>query len=152
MKNKRHAAILELIRHFDITTQEEMLSQLRESGFAVTQATISRDIKELRLVKTVLENGQYKYGEPKSDGEETVLKHIALLADAVVSVEYAVNMLVIKCSSGMAQAVCATLDSMKFDGILGTLAGEDTIFIVCSNEEKAKELKITVNKLRNNYA
>ncbi|MCR4924958.1 MAG: arginine repressor [Clostridiales bacterium] len=146
MKKKRHEAIIELINNFDINTQDELLVKLQESGFDVTQATISRDIKELRLVKTVGENGQYKYAV-NSAVEDNINGNISLFKGVIISVECAVNMLVIKSSSGMAQAVCATIDAMKFEGVVGTLAGDDTIFIACASEETAKQLKNTINKM-----
>lgn len=146
MKKKRHEAILELISHFDITTQDELLTRLQESGFDVTQATISRDIRELRLVKTVGENGQYKYAKPKQSAENRS-HQISLLSNSIINVEFAGNMVVIKCSVGMANAACATLDSMHLDGVVGTLAGDDTIFIVCSTEANAGRLKTDLNNM-----
>lgn len=149
MKTRRHAKILELIKEHDIETQDELLRYLRESGFDVTQATVSRDIKELRLVKSLSHTGKYKY----STGSETVndmsSKFYTLFADSVLSVESAMNMVVIKCMTGMAQAVCAAMDAMFWQGFLGTLAGEDTIFIVCRSEAAAMATQEEFSKLMN---
>lgn len=149
MKTRRHAKILELIKEYDIETQDELLRYLRESGFDVTQATVSRDIKELRLVKALSHAGKYKY----STGSETVndmsSKFYSLFADSVLSVDSAMNMVVIKCMTGMAQAVCAAMDAMYWQGFLGTLAGEDTIFIVCRSEAAALETQEEFSKLMN---
>ena len=149
MKTRRHAKILELIKEHDIETQDELLRYLRDSGFDVTQATVSRDIKELRLVKALSHTGKYKY----SAGGETVSdmssKFYSLFADSVLSVESAMNMVVVKCMTGMAQAVCASMDTMYWEGFLGTLAGEDTIFSVCRSEAAAQETQEEFSKLMN---
>ena len=131
MKTRRHAKILELIKEHDIDTQDELLRYLRDSGFDVTQATVSRDIKELRLVKTLSRAGKYRY----STGSENI--------------SAAQNMLVIRCMTGMAQAVCASLDSMHWPGFVGTLAGDDTIFIVCRTEVDAMNSQDEFRKLIN---
>lgn len=141
MKLRRHAKILELIKEYDLETQDELLYHLRDAGFDVTQATVSRDIKELRLVKTLSANGKYKY----STGSETVTdmsaKFYSLFTDSALSVDCAMNMLVIRCMNGMAQAVCASMDSMHWKDFVGTLAGEDTIFVVCRTETAARDTR-----------
>lgn len=139
MKTRRHAKILELIKEYDIDTQDELLRYLRESGFDVTQATVSRDIKELRLVKTLSRTGKYKYSTGSDTGSDMSSKFYSLFSDSVVSVEAAQNMVVVKCMNGMAQAVCAAMDAAYQQNFVGTLAGEDTIFIVCKNEPAALE-------------
>lgn len=147
MKTRRHAKILELIKEHDIDTQDELLRYLREGGFDVTQATVSRDIKELRLVKTLSRTGSYKY----STGNETVnnmsSKFFSLFSDSVLSVEAAQNMVVVKCMTGMAQAVCAAMDAAHSQDFVGTLAGEDTIFIVCRSEAGALETQEELRRL-----
>ena len=138
MKAGRQAKILELIAEYQIETQEELLFALREAGFAVTQATISRDIKELQLVKQMGKNGRYCYtsgastqnGEPARDLQ-------SIFSHAILKVDYAGNTVVIKCRSGMAQAACAALDSRRIEGVVGTLAGEDTIFVLVRSETQA---------------
>lgn len=139
MKTRRHAKILELIKEHDLETQDELLRFLREAGFDVTQATVSRDIKELRLIKTLTGDGRYKYSAANEAAADMSAKFFSLFTDSVLSVEAAQNMLVIKCQSGMAQAVCASMDSMYWKDFVGTLAGEDTIFVVCRNDAAAKE-------------
>lgn len=149
MKTRRHAKILELIKEHDIDTQDELLRYLRESGFDVTQATVSRDIKELRLVKTLSRTGQYKYSTGSENVNDMSSKFYSLFSDSVLSVESAQNMVVVKCMTGMAQAVCAAMDAMYWQGFVGTLAGEDTIFIVCSNEAAAQGTQDEFRKLIN---
>ena len=123
MKTRRHAKILELIKEHDIDTQDELLLYLRESGFDVTQATVSRDIKELRLVKTLSRAGKYRYSTGSENISDMSSKFYSLFGDSVLSVESAQNILVIRCMVGMAQAVCASLDSMHWPAFVGTLAG-----------------------------
>lgn len=147
MKTRRHAKILELIKEHDIDTQDELLNYLRESGFDVTQATVSRDIKELRLVKTLSRSGAYKYSTGSDSGNDMSSKFYSLFSDSVISVEAAMNLIVIKSINGMAQAVCAAMDAAYPQHFVGTLAGEDTIFIVCKNEEIALETQEEFRKL-----
>lgn len=149
MKTRRHAKILELIKEHDIDTQDELLRYLRESGFDVTQATVSRDIKELRLVKTLSRAGKYRYSTGSENISDMSSKFYSLFGDSVLSVESAQNMLVIRCMVGMAQAVCASLDSMHWPAFVGTLAGDDTIFIVCRTEVDAQESQEEFRKLIN---
>ena len=105
MKTRRHAKILELIKEHDIDTQDELLRHLREEGFDVTQATVSRDIKELRLVKTLSRSGKYKYSTGSETTNDMSAKFYSLFSDSVLSVEAAMNMRVVQCMTGMAQAV-----------------------------------------------
>ncbi len=147
MKTRRHAKILELIREYDIDTQEELLRYLREGGFDVTQATVSRDIKELRLVKTLSHTGKYKYSTGMDNSSDISSKFYSLFADSVISVEAAQNLLVVKCMTGMAQAVCASMDAVYWQNFVGTLAGDDTIFIVCRSEAAAQETQEELRKL-----
>lgn len=149
MKTRRHAKILELIKEFDIDTQEELLRYLRESGFDVTQATVSRDIKELRLVKTQSRTGNYKYSTGGETGNDMSSRFHSLFSDSVLSVEAAQNIVVIKSMTGMAQAVCAALDSAHPQSFVGTLAGDDTIFIVCKDTESAFETQEEFRKYIN---
>lgn len=146
MKSKRHAILLEIIQEHDIETQEELLEKLREKNFNVTQATISRDIKELRLVKIPAGNGRYKYATGNKTGMDTLSNFNTLFKTAVISVDFAQNMIVLKTTSGMAQGVCAAIDSIEWDGMLGTIAGDDTIFIVTSTSSKAASLTSELKK------
>jgi transcriptional regulator of arginine metabolism len=147
LKTRRHAKILELINEYAIDTQEELLRRLREDGLDVTQATVSRDIKELRLVKTLSSEGKYKYSSGKDGVKDYSSKFYSLLADSAVSINFAGNLVVIKCLTGMAQAVCASMDSMHWEGIVGTLAGDDTIFIAAKNEAYAEQLVAELKKM-----
>lgn len=145
MKKRRQAKIIELISQNPIGTQEELQDMLMKYGFEVTQATISRDIKELRLVKDLSSEGRYVYSTGKKSMD--VINHRAggIFNDTIITIDYAMNTVVIKCFTGMANAVCAAIDSMNLDEILGSIAGDDTIFILCRNEETAS---MFTNKLR----
>lgn len=138
MKSNRHNKIIELINKYAITTQDELLDYLKAEGFDVTQSTVSRDIKKLRLTKALDNNGNYRYQSHQSNSNNTKSNYDTLIDSSVISVQYAMNMVVIKTYAGMAQAVCAALDSMQSDSVIGTIAGDDTIFVVCQNEEAAK--------------
>ena len=147
MKRNRHAKILELIQKYDIDTQEMLQTKLLELGFQVTQATVSRDIKELKLVKTLSDTGSYKYSLPPSLRDKNPMSSlISLLSESVISVDNAMNTVIIKCHVGMANAVCAKLDNASFHNIVGTLAGDDTIFVLFKSEEEALDF---VDKLNN---
>ena len=126
MKTKRHSKIVELINSYDIETQEELAQRLEEGGFAVTQATVSRDIRDLKLSKVVMANGKQKYSlMPKQDRISE--KYVRILREAFVSMDMAQNILVVKTVSGMAMAAAAALDSMQMSEIVGCIAGDDTI-------------------------
>ncbi len=146
MKKKRLELILKVIEQQDISTQEELLSALKEHGLDVTQATVSRDIKELGLIKSMGRNGKYRYTAPKAVDNETAKSFHSIIAPSVLWVDSALNTVVIKCYAGMAQAVCAAFDTMELNGVVGTLAGDDTIFVLCRTEELAAEL---VQNVRN---
>ena len=138
MKTTRHNKILELINKYPITTQEELIEYLRSDGYDVTQSTVSRDIKQLRLTKTLLPDGKYRYQASPSSEKGAKNNFKTIFASSVISIERALNIVVIKTFSGMAQAACAALDMMSFDAVVGTLAGEDTIIVVCKDEKNAE--------------
>ena len=142
MKKNRHKKILSLIQEYNIDRQEVLLEYLNNAGFAVTQATVSRDIKELNLVKIVSSNGEYKYAQNTivEDTKATFTRFDFIFSESIKSVDYASNIIVIKCRAGMAQAACEVFDNLHWDGVVGTLAGENTIFIVVRNEEIAHNL------------
>lgn len=148
MKTKRHAKILEIISDHAVDTQEELLRLLREDGFSVTQATVSRDIKELRLVKTLSSDGSYRYSVPQAGSEKMSAKFHSLFSQAVVHVDYAQNIVVVKCLDGMANAVCAAMDTLSWDNVMATLAGDDTFICITKNEEKAISLVADLRKLQ----
>lgn len=127
MKTRRQSKILELIQKNDIETQEELSAYLVKEGYKVTQATVSRDIREMKLTKVALSNGRQKYvalGDAKDDLSE---KYFRVFRDGFVSMDMAQNILVIKTVSGMANAVCAAIDAMQIHEIVGSVAGDDTI-------------------------
>ena len=147
MKKRRHELIIKAIENKEIATQEELLLALREDGLDVTQATVSRDIKELGLVKSMGKNGRYRYSVPKSASGEAGRTFHNIIAPSVLWVDFAMNTVVIKCYAGMAQAVCAAMDTMELNGVVGTLAGDDTIFVLCRNESLAHELTINLRHM-----
>lgn len=148
MKSSRHSKILEIINEYPIETQDELLSRLKTEGYKVTQATISRDIKDLRLVKTLGSDGKYRYTEAQASSSEIRSNFDQLFLSSVVSMDLAQNIVVIKTLSGMANAVCAALDSTGNSAIVGTIAGDDTIFVACRTDEHARLLVSTLKQLR----
>ncbi|MBR3988768.1 MAG: arginine repressor [Clostridia bacterium] len=147
MKLNRHQKILELIKLYPINTQEELLLKLRAEGYTVTQSTVSRDIKSLRLQKALLGDGNYRYIAPEGKQSEKKSGFSGILTSSVVSAEAAVNLVVVKTYSGMAGAACAAIDSIDFAGVVGSLAGDDTIFIACKDNDSAKDFVLQLNKL-----
>ena len=127
MKVARHEKIIELIHQYDIDTQEELASRLNEAGFKVTQATVSRDIRELKLTKIQGENGRQRYMVLESPRGTSAIKYIRILKDGFMSMDMAQNILVIKTVAGMAMAVAAALDAIHFQEVVGCIAGDDTI-------------------------
>lgn len=148
MKTRRHQRILDIIVEYPIETQDELLSKLREEGYKATQATISRDIKDLRLVKTLGSDGHYRYVSASRDATDIRSHFTTLFSSSVVSIDNAENLVVIKTLSGMAQAVCAAFDTLEHNDVLGTIAGDDTIFVACRTSQTAEklcaELKTTI--------
>lgn len=145
MKEQRQRKILELIKKYEIETQEELADKLIDSGYIVTQATVSRDIRELGLTKMPLENGSQRYAAVQNT--ETIMndKLFRILKDGFLSADTAQNFLVIKTVSGMAMAVAAALDALKWPEIVGSIAGDDTIFCAIRNAEEACQ---AMNKLK----
>ena len=149
MKNKRQHKILDLISKNIIITQGELQEALINAGFEVTQSTVSRDIKELRLVKGHDSEGNYRYisGENTSMGEQPYNHYREIITNSVKSVDYAINNVVIKCYTGMASSVCVAVDTLFADRMLGSLAGDDTIFIVTRSEKESVELTEKIKKI-----
>ncbi|MBE6738176.1 MAG: arginine repressor [Ruminococcaceae bacterium] len=141
MKLNRHAKILELIKVYPITTQEELLEKLREEGYSVTQSTVSRDINTLRLQKTHHIDGKQRYTAPVGIQPDIKNGFNGILSGSIISLEVAMNLVVVKTFSGMASAACAAIDSMSLQNVVGSLAGDDTIFIACKDEAAAFSLK-----------
>jgi len=149
MKKRRQAKIIELISSREVETQEELQELLGECGFEVTQATISRDIKELRLVKDLSSKGKYFYSTGKRNTENINRRAGGIFNESIIKVDHAQNIVVIKCFAGMANAVCAAIDSMSIDEVLGSIAGDDTIFILCANESSAANFTYNLRKMLN---
>ena len=149
MKKRRHAKILELINSHDIETQEELQTLLLNNGYEVTQATISRDIKELRLVKDLSEKGRYVYSTGKKNNNENARRTGGIFGESIINVEYAQNIVCIKCFAGMAVAVCTAIDSMEWTGVVGTISGDDTIFVLCKTEKIKKIFTMKMEKILN---
>ena len=148
MKAKRHTKILELIAKHDIDTQEELLRRLNENDFSVTQATVSRDIKELKLIKVQSNHNGYKYSVNTAENKVDIsFKFHAVFSESVIKIDYAENMVVIRCYVGMANAACAALDSIHWQDVVGTLAGDDTIFCVMRDKNTAIEFVEQLKKL-----
>ena len=147
MKNSRQRKILELIEQYDIDTQELLIKKLKESGFDVTQTTVSRDINQLKLVKTAVANGTYKYVLPDIKQESNVTAVSSAMTGAVITVKTARNLIVVKTLSGMANAVAVYLDSLKIVDILGSVAGDDTILLVITDDEAASTVELKLKSI-----
>ena len=148
MKNARQAEILNIIQKTDVETQEQLLLYLKERGFNTTQATISRDIKELRLVKELTGNGGYRYtvtGHRNSNGAETRLRNI--FKEGFTAVDVAQNIIVLKTMPGLASAVCSALDGMEIAGMVGTIAGDDTGILIMRDNASAQHFSSEIHNL-----
>ncbi len=137
MKRNRQEKLLELISHYEIDTQDELIARLSECGYEVTQATVSRDIRELKIVKMMTRKGSYRYVLPKESGEGSGSKFSTALIDSILHVDAACNLVVIKTYPGLANAVAVGIDNMSFPQILGCVAGDDTILIATRDDESA---------------
>lgn len=147
MKYTRHAKILEIIENKEIETQEELSEELKKIGLNVTQATVSRDIKELRLIKVLSKTGKYKYATLKSQDNILSDRLVRLFKDSIVSYDYAGNMLVLKTIPAAAQAAASAIDAAGIEGIVGTVAGDDTIFVLIRDADKMDEMIDKFRKL-----
>lgn len=148
MKSVRQRAILDIIQSRDIDTQEQLLEELRAQGFTTTQATISRDIKDLRLVKELTGTGSYRYAlsdRKSSTASDTRLRNI--FKEGVVSVDVAQNIVVVRTMPGLASAACSALDNMEIEGVVGTLAGDDTGILIMRDNALAQQFSSEVHKL-----
>ncbi len=145
MKVNRHAKIVELVNQYQIETQEELAELLNAEGYKVTQATVSRDIRDLKLTKVQTENGKQKYAALKATQSELAEKYFRILKDGFVSMGMAQNILVIKTVSGMAMAVAAAIDEMNWHEVVGCIGGDDTIFCAIRSVE---ETEIVMDKIR----
>ncbi len=150
MKINRHSKILEIIEKKDIETQEELAEELRAVGYETTQATISRDIKELRLVKVLTSEGVYKYAPMDKNDTGISQRLISVFANSVISMDYANNLIVIKTISAGAQAAASTIDSLNWPEIIGCIAGDDTILIVCRDNSMVEDVIRRFKKMLKN--
>jgi transcriptional regulator of arginine metabolism len=140
MKTSRQAKILELIRNHDVETQEELTEYLEREGFAVTQATVSRDIRELKLTKIATDSGRQRYAVISDIESGLMEKYVRVLREGFLSIDMAQNLVVVKTVSGMAGAVCAAVDAMKMEQVVGSIAGDDTLLIVIRTTEEAQRV------------
>lgn len=140
MKNRRQDKILELIDQYDIETQDNLIERLQAAGYAATQATISRDIRELKLSKVMTGRGTYKYIRPATSETQINTRFNSALIESIVNIDCAGNLVVIKTISGMASAVATGIDSIKSNEILGSVAGDDTILVIIRDSESADRI------------
>ncbi len=140
MKVNRRSKIIELVKNFDIETQEDLTERLKQSGFDVTQATVSRDIRDLKLLKVSGPDGRQKYAVLASVDEDNTNRFKRIFCEGVVSLDFAGNILVIKTLQGLAMAIGASLDFMNFGEIIGTIAGDDTLMCVVRTESDAQKI------------
>ena len=148
MKNNRQKKILELIEKYSIDTQEELLARLRDAGYAATQATISRDIRDLKLVKAMTATHEYKYIRPAKQ-ETPMPRFNSALAESVIHVDAAGNLIVIRTYPGMAQPVASCVDAIGHDEVLGCVGGDDTVLVVIRDAQKADEMCDKIRQMLN---
>ena len=147
MKTTRQAKILELIQKNDVETQEELSAYLEKEGFQVTQATVSRDIRELKLTKISTDNGRQKYAVITDADSNMMEKYARVLREGFLSVDAAENIVVIKTMPGLASAACAAIDGMEIGDLVGSLAGDDTALLIMRDTEKAEAFCDEIHKM-----
>lgn len=140
MKYSRHTKIFEIIENKDIETQDELASELRSAGFQVTQATVSRDIKEMRLIKVLTKDGRYKYASIREKEGVVNERFLKIFRNSVTSLDYAGNIIVIKTLVGSASAAAVSIDALNMKHIVGSIAGDDTIFLLVKEQEYVQEI------------
>ena len=151
MKSSRQNAIIELIEKYDIETQEDMIAHLRALGYEVTQATVSRDIRELKLTKVLGASGSYRYVKNKVNHHEGNIKLNHAVVDAITKVDYSANIVVLKTYPGLAMAVASGVDALNMHSILGCVAGDDTIIIITRDEESSAQISQTLTELMKTF-
>ncbi len=149
MKNARQTAILSIIEKKDIEKQEELANELKTLGIVVTQATVSRDIKELRLLKVLAADGGYKYATADKADHSLSDRFVRMFVDSVLSITYSNNIIVIKTLSGSANAAAEAIDSMRWTEILGTMAGDNTILVIVRTNDDAPEIVARFQEILN---
>ena len=147
MKSERQNRIMELVSQFEIETQEDMMARLRAEGYTVTQATVSRDLKELKLTKALTARGTYRYCVAHGRPHVGTVRLNNAMADSILQVEYSLNNVVIKTYPGMAQAVASAVDALNMHSILGCVAGDDTIIVVARDAESSEEISRKLREL-----
>lgn len=147
MKYSRHSKILEIIEAQEIETQEELANALKRNGYNVTQATVSRDIKELRLIKVLTKDGKYKYATIKQQESVISERFLKLFRDSVLSVDHAGNIVVVKTLVGAANAAAAAIDALDVKQVVGSIAGDDTIFLLVRTQEEIEEVLAEFRKM-----
>ncbi len=147
MKSTRQDAIIRIINSREIETQEELAAELRKLGYQVTQATVSRDIRELRLIKVNSERGGYKYARPVRRESAASDRLIRIMHDSITEVDSAMNMVVVKTLSGSANVAGEAIDTLEWPEVLGTIAGDNTIFIVARNEREAQTVADRIRRM-----
>ena len=148
MKSARQMEILNIIQHVDVETQEQLLAELKNRGFQTTQATISRDIKQLRLVKELSSSGAYRYAvSDRKHSANSASRLRNIFKEGVLSVEVAQNIVVVKTMPGLASAACSALDGMEIPGMVGSLAGDDTGILIMRDNQSAEQFNSEVHKL-----
>lgn len=147
MKVNRHAKIVELVNKYNIETQEELADRLREEGFQITQATVSRDIRDLKLTKVPTDEGRQKYVVLKATENALRDKYIRIMKDGFISMDMAMNILVIKTVSGMAMAVGAAIDEMNWHEVVGCIAGDDTVMCAIRTVEETENVMGKIRKI-----
>ena len=151
MKSERQNRILELVAKYEIETQEEMIERLRKEGYHVTQATVSRDLKELKLSKALTARGTYRYSVGTNRNHTGSVRLNNAMVDSIVSVNYSMNNVVIKTYPGMAQAVASSVDSLNMHNVLGCVAGDDTIILVTTDAESSIEISTKIRELMKTF-
>ncbi|KAA8782288.1 transcriptional regulator, ArgR family [Paenibacillus polysaccharolyticus] len=137
MKGQRHIKIREIISQNEIETQDDLVEALRQAGFQVTQATVSRDIKELLLIKIPMDDGRYKYSLPTDQRYNPIQKLKRALVDNFLHIDHTNNLVVMKCLPGTANSIAALLDNIEWTEVMGTICGDDTILIICRTEDNS---------------
>lgn len=147
MKGIRQIKIREIISQKIIETQEELVEELLAAGLKITQATVSRDIKEMQLIKVPTEDSKYKYSLPQEQRSVPIHRFKRALMDHYLSIDYADNLVVMKCLPGTASTLGAMLDNMDWSEVMGTICGDDTILIICRSKEKSTKVVETIHNL-----
>lgn len=149
MKYKRQEEIKKIISNYNIETQDELISRLKERGYEATQATVSRDIREMHLIKVAIGANSFKYSMPVYDAHNYSSKYQYIIKETVTAIDTAQNLIIVRTLPGMANAAAAAIDGLGWNEIVGSIAGDDTIFVAMRSYEKASEYADTLTKYKN---